>query len=74
MITVLCGTNRPESYSAVVAQYYCSRLAAKGIEHQYFSLEDIPRDLLVSEMYDGNHNVAMTDIEENILQLSLIHI
>lgn len=68
MITVLCGTNRPGSYSDKVAQYYCKQLESKQLDFKYFSLENIPRDLLVSEMYDGNHNIAMNDIEAQYLK------
>jgi NAD(P)H-dependent FMN reductase len=67
MITVICGTNRPNSYSEKVALYYCKRLTDKKIVHQYFSLESMPQDLFINEMYEGNNNDAMKRIEQQYL-------
>jgi chromate reductase len=67
MITVICGTNRPNSFSEKIATYYCKRLAFKNIDYQYFSLESIPQNLFINEMYEGNHNESMKGIERQFL-------
>ncbi|MCB0502416.1 MAG: NAD(P)H-dependent oxidoreductase [Bacteroidetes bacterium] len=68
MITIFCGTNRPGSYSSKVAKFYSKQLTDKGIEHNYFTLEDMPQDLLKNDMYDGNRSEAMLAIQEKFLQ------
>lgn len=52
MITVLSGTNRPGSQTKLVAEHYFSRLQAQTSKPvKFFSLEDIPEDLIQIEMY-----------------------
>lgn len=68
MITIICGTNRPNSNSSKVAKYYGSQLAAKGVDYQYFSLEDVPQDVFVKTMYDGNTHEGLNAIQDNILK------
>jgi NAD(P)H-dependent FMN reductase len=44
MITIISGTNRAGSRTRIVAQQYSSLLKAKGEDHQFITLEDLPRD------------------------------
>lgn len=68
MITVLCGTNRPGSYTSKVAAFYRDRLRLKNVEHQFFSLEDMPQDLLTNDMYTFNQHPGMNKIQQQFLQ------
>ncbi len=68
MITIICGTNRPNSNSSKVAKFYSSQLKLKNIEHNYFSLEDMPQDLLNNEMYADNQHTEMNAIQNDILK------
>lgn len=68
MITLLCGTNRPESYSGRVADFYSERLSLKGVEHTQFSLLDMPQDLLNNAMYDDDvTHPGLERIQDEIL-------
>lgn len=66
MITILSGTNRPGSYTRKVAEVYAERLKLAGISFAFFSLEDMPQDLLTNEMYGSSKNAYMSEIEQNI--------
>ena len=68
MITIFCGTNRPGSYSSKVAKFYSKQLELKGIEHNYFTLEDMPQDLLNNSMYNSDRSQALIDIQEKVLK------
>jgi NAD(P)H-dependent FMN reductase len=50
-ITVISGTNRPESYTRLVAQEYTKMLMDSGVEVKMLSLEDLPNDFIVSDLY-----------------------
>jgi NAD(P)H-dependent FMN reductase len=67
MITLICGTNRPGSMSGKVAAFYRTRLEKKHVEHRFFSLFDMPQDLLNNRMYDYNSHPEMIRIQEEIL-------
>ncbi len=56
MITVISGTNRPNSKSNIVAKYCCDILINKNIESQFLSLSSLPNDFMFSEMYQ-KHSV-----------------
>jgi len=51
MITVISGTNRPDSNSIIVAEACCEILLNRGIESQLLSLRSIPEDFLFTEMF-----------------------
>ena len=67
MITLISATNRPDSNTLKIAHYYLKKLSKKGIEHAFFSLEQMPQDLLTNEMYGPNKNPKMKLIEETLL-------
>jgi NAD(P)H-dependent FMN reductase len=50
-ITVISGTNRPESYTRLVAQEYAKMLMDNGVEVKMLSLEDLPNDFIISDLY-----------------------
>lgn len=51
MITIISGTNRIGSNSLKVAKYYQKTLASKGLDAQILNLEDLPGDLLATDLY-----------------------
>jgi len=51
MITIISGTNRPNSRTALVADKYSSILTAKGIDHKVLKLIDLPHGIIHSNMY-----------------------
>lgn len=55
MITIICGTNRKNSRSAVFTEAYHNILKNKGIESQILSMEEYPADLSVHDIYKYNH-------------------
>jgi NAD(P)H-dependent FMN reductase len=50
-ITIISATNRPDSNTEKVANYYLSVLRNKGIETEVFSLKDLPECILHSDLY-----------------------
>ena len=52
MITVISGTNRPNSNSLIVAKSCIDLLANKSIDAQLFSLASLKDDFLFTEMYN----------------------
>ena len=55
MITLICGTNRPDSRSAVILTHYAKVLKTKGMDHQILLLHDLPIELFNVGMYDGDN-------------------
>ena len=50
-ITIISSTNRPDSNTEKVANYYLSALKSKGAETELFSLKDLPECILHSDLY-----------------------
>lgn len=65
MITIISGTNRKNSSSLRLARYYQHLLSERGTDSHLFSLEDLPADLLVSDLY-GARSEAFTRILDQI--------
>ena len=55
MITLIIGTNRPNSRTRRVANLYASLLHTLGTETQFLDLADLPADALESTLY---HNTG----------------
>lgn len=53
MITLLVGTNRPNSRARRIANYYSNLLADLGAESQILDLADLPADFIVSALYEN---------------------
>ena len=51
MITIISGTNRQGSNTLKVANYYQKTLKAKGLETIVFTLEDLPANLINTDLY-----------------------
>ena len=65
MVTIISATNRPLSNTLKTAQYYQKTLAAKGLETNLLSLEDLPQDFLFSDLY-GKRSAAFQKIQDII--------
>ena len=53
MITLLIGTNRPNSRAARLAGLYASLLAELGADYQFIDLLDLPADFTTSALYQN---------------------
>lgn len=51
MITIISATNRPDSYTLKLADYYKRKLEEKGVQANLLSLTDLPESLIHAEMY-----------------------
>ncbi len=51
MITIISGTNRPNSYTQMLAEYYQSELRKLGVEANMLSLIDLPQETLSPNSY-----------------------
>ena len=57
MITILAGTNRPQSRARRIANYYQALLTGLGAESQILDLAELPADFIATALYHnaGNH-------------------
>jgi NAD(P)H-dependent FMN reductase len=53
MITIISGTNRPNSNTLKVAKYYQKALALKGVTTNLLSMESLPATLIATDLYGG---------------------
>ena len=51
MITLLAGTNRPNSRARRIANYYATLLAGLGAESQILDLAELPADFTATALY-----------------------
>ncbi|OEJ99510.1 NADPH-dependent FMN reductase [Roseivirga misakiensis] len=54
MITIVVGTNRKNSVSRAVADYYSTLLSSKGLENQIVDLVALPADFTHTALYENN--------------------
>ncbi|MDQ3534294.1 MAG: NAD(P)H-dependent oxidoreductase, partial [Bacteroidota bacterium] len=64
MISIIVGTNRPQSFSRIFAQYYHDQLAKNEAISNIVDLQDLPDDFTTSALYDR----AGKNVEFNVLQ------
>ena len=50
-ITIISATNRQDSNTEKVANYYLSALRAKNVETEFFSLKNLPESFLHSDLF-----------------------
>ncbi|MDB5125478.1 MAG: NAD(P)H-dependent oxidoreductase [Mucilaginibacter sp.] len=67
MITIISSTNRPGSSTLKLAKYYQEQLRAKGAEAGLLSLEQLPPNLLQSDLY-GSRSPEFEVIQDIITQ------
>jgi chromate reductase len=51
MVTIISSTNRPGSWTLRLSKYYQERLREKGLETTLLSLEQLPDNLIASDLY-----------------------
>lgn len=67
MITIVVGTNRKNSVSRQIAEYYQSILNDKGSESQIIDLVDLPYDFSETALYENNGmNSQFNKIREQV--------
>lgn len=54
MITIIVGTNRPNSFSATFAEFYLSLLQKRSIPSQILDLHQLPQDFAFSALYENS--------------------
>ena len=63
MITIIAGTNRPNSNTLKVAKYYQNQLAEKGLQTNLFDLQHLPNNFLADNLY-GKKTEAFDKIQD----------
>lgn len=69
MITIISGTNRPHNNTLKVAKYYQNQLAQKGLETYLLNLEDLPANLIASNLY-GKLNSEFEKLQKIVTETS----
>lgn len=68
MITIISGTNRPNSRTALVSERYSAILTAKGHDHKLLKLTELPSNLLHPNMYkEEGVGKEVIDIQEEYI-------
>lgn len=67
MITIVCGTNRPDSNSAKIAEVYVDIAKKQGFEAGVLSMSDLPEDFLDANRY-GTTPDSFTQILNNLIE------
>jgi chromate reductase len=62
MITVIIGTNRPDSNSQIVADAYCHILSELEVDNKQLKLIDLPREFSFADMYGQRTETMQTII------------
>lgn len=70
MITVISGTNRPNSNTLKIAKNYLQLLEKQGVNAQLFSLEDLPHDLAFSDLFNNRSTRFQQVIDQYILPVN----
>jgi NAD(P)H-dependent FMN reductase len=65
MITLIAGTNRPDSNTLKLTHYYQKQLANKGCQTQVLDLKDLPANLISSDLY-GKRSPEFQKIQDQI--------
>ncbi len=53
MVTIICATHRPQNQTQKVVKAYGKMLESKGVEHQLFTLEELPRAFFEGVPFSG---------------------
>ncbi len=70
MITVISGTNRLDSYTKRVANQYSKILKEMGEEVRFFSLEDLPKDFISSDLYGNRSSEFQSVLDEMVVPVN----
>ncbi|TXK44486.1 NAD(P)H-dependent oxidoreductase [Pontibacter qinzhouensis] len=66
MITIISGTNRPESTTSAIVKLYASLLEQRGVTYQVLDLAELPADFISSALY---HNTGKNEEFNRLSQL-----
>ena len=66
MITIIAGTNRKESNTLKLANYYHNALNQRGISSEVISLTDLPDDFIATDLY-GKRSDAFKPVAEKVI-------
>lgn len=72
MMTIISGTDRPESNSYKVAQNYAKEALNQGVEVCELDLEDLPFDFFAKSTYGNPNNSFSQVLEKKIIPASHI--
>ncbi|MBX2952570.1 MAG: NAD(P)H-dependent oxidoreductase [Leadbetterella sp.] len=64
-IGIIIGTNRENSISAKIADYYSDRLTERNLSHQVINLKDLPAGFVFSHMF-GTADPEFAPFQESI--------
>jgi len=67
MTTIISATNRPNSWTYKLAQYYQRRLKEKGLDCGLFSLMQLPANIIQDDLY-GKRSEAFKPVQDLINQ------
>lgn len=67
MVTIISGTNRPESSTLKLAQYYQRKLRDKGVNAGLLSLTGLPPNLIQTDLY-GKRSAEFEPIQRIVSQ------
>jgi NAD(P)H-dependent FMN reductase len=65
MVTIISGTNRPNSSTLKLAQYYKKRLLEKGLDANLLPLTELPATLIATDLY-GSRSREFEPIQDII--------
>ncbi|HEY2581283.1 MAG TPA: NAD(P)H-dependent oxidoreductase, partial [Mucilaginibacter sp.] len=65
MVTIISGTNRPNSSTFKLSQYYKKRLFEKGLDANLLPLTELPGRLIETDLY-GNRSREFEPIQDII--------
>lgn len=65
MITIVSGTNRPNSNTLKVAKYYQRQLAEQGLQTALLDLQELPPDFIGNDLY-GERSQAFLRMQQVI--------
>lgn len=67
MITIISATNRPGNSTKIFAEKFLQLMTERGVEAQLFSLEEIPDDFGLKNIYDYHHAGLYNLVQKYIL-------
>jgi chromate reductase len=77
LITIIVGTNRPQSRARIVADFYAGLLTELGAPHQLLDLTELPADFLNVALYhnagqhpDFNRFIAPLDQSDKLVVIA----
>lgn len=65
MITIISSTNRPNSSTFKLAEYYQRQLRERGVEADVLSMAELPGNLIETSLY-GKPNPAFEQIQQRV--------